>query len=302
MTRPTFDHWQIGRILSSFFSPSLCVYLCLHVPFVLLRRQYIRVYEQSFASTSVNSFSFFNAFLQKQNNERVLSLSLCLSLVSLVRYTERHNCKFVSSLYLRFLTVTLRCPPFSVSSFSSCIRFLLISHVCTEIEFPRGRRWRGSARRRKNVGCAHSCDHGTSWSWGGDISTRYGSDTRFRASLGVEWKGEGETRGRKRKKASKQEPGVVYKPANGEFSFPSEPLRGALLSLAVFLPVELQQPLNNEYNTPWWLTCGQNARRTMSREKTRKGSLRRDAAKNKKKKEREKGKQKKEYMNENTRD
>lgn len=160
MTRPTFDHWQIGRILSSFFSPSLCVYLCLHVPFVLLRRQYIRVYEQSFASASVNSFSFFNAFLQKQNNERVLSL--CLSLVSLVRYTERHNCKFVSSLYLRFLTVTLRCPPFSVSSFSSCIRFLLISHVCTEIEFPRGRRWRGSARRRKNVGCAHSCDHGTS--------------------------------------------------------------------------------------------------------------------------------------------
>ena len=40
----------------------------------------------------------------------------------------------------------------------------------------------------------------------------------------------------------------------------------------------------------------------MSREKTRKGSLRRDAAKNKKKKEREKGKQKKENMNENTRD
>ena len=39
----------------------------------------------------------------------------------------------------------------------------------------------------------------------------------------------------------------------------------------------------------------------MSREKTRKGSLRRDAAKNKKK-EREKGKQKKENMNENTRD
>lgn len=237
----------------------------------------------------------------KSRTMSAFSLSLCLSLVSLVRYTERHNCKFVSSLYLRFLTVTLRCPPFSVSSFSSCIRFLLISHVCTEIEFPRGRRWRGSARRRKNVGCAHSCDHGTSWSWGGDISTRYGSDTRFRASLGVEWKGEGETRGRKRKKASKQEPGVVYKPANGEFSFPSEPLRGALLSLAVFLPVELQQPLNNEYNTPWWLTCGQNARRTMSREKTRKGSLRRDAAKNKKK-EREKGKQKKENMNENTRD
>lgn len=90
------------------------------------------------------------------------SLAVCLSLVSLVRYTERYNCKFLSSLYLRFLTVTLRCPPFSVSSFSSCIRFLLISLVCTEIEFPTGRRWRGSARRRKNVGCAHSCDHGTS--------------------------------------------------------------------------------------------------------------------------------------------
>lgn len=106
---------------------------------------------------SPSSMLFF-----KSRTMSAFSLSLCLSLVSLVRYTERHNCKFVSSLYLRFLTVTLRCPPFSVSSFSSCIRFLLISHVCTEIEFPRGRRWRGSARRRKNVGCAHSCDHGTS--------------------------------------------------------------------------------------------------------------------------------------------
>lgn len=40
----------------------------------------------------------------------------------------------------------------------------------------------------------------------------------------------GERRERKRKKAS--EPDVVYKPANGEFSFPSEPLRGALLSFS----------------------------------------------------------------------
>lgn len=40
----------------------------------------------------------------------------------------------------------------------------------------------------------------------------------------------GERRERKRKKAS--EPDVVYKPANGEFSFPSEPLRGTLLSFS----------------------------------------------------------------------
>ena len=108
MTRPTFDHWQIGRILSSFFSPSLCVYLCLHVPFVLLRRQYIRVYEQSFASTSVNSFSFFNAFLQKQNNERVLSLSLSVSLLSHWSDTQNGTTVNLFPLFI-YVSSRLRC-------------------------------------------------------------------------------------------------------------------------------------------------------------------------------------------------
>lgn len=91
---------------------------------------------------------------------------------------------FFASLYLPGYFVTCS------SLYSSCVQFFLLfvsswfHKFAQKLNFQRGRRRRGRPRRRKrNVGCAHSCDHGTSWSGGGDISTRYGSDTRFRASL-----------------------------------------------------------------------------------------------------------------------
>lgn len=123
-------------------------------------------------------FFFFNTFLLNQDNKLFLFLW----------FTDTHNdyeflfrISFFASLYF---PVTLWSALFYIQCPVSTFRFFLISQVCTEIEFPTDRRRRGRPRRRKrNVGCAHSCDHGTSWSGGGDISTRYGSDTRFRASL-----------------------------------------------------------------------------------------------------------------------
>lgn len=73
--RPTFDHWRIGRILSSFLFSVLYLVSVSHLPFVLLRVG--RTYVSTHASFSIHVYPY-----------NTTSLSHCPSLYSHFDYSS----------------------------------------------------------------------------------------------------------------------------------------------------------------------------------------------------------------------